>query len=228
MSGDDPLWGRVDDYLAAVVGEDDVLVGANRAAAEAGLPAIQVSPAQGKLLHLLALVHGAHRVLEVGTLAGYSTIWLARAVSEHTDGHVTTLELDPRHAAVAEANLARAGLTEVVDVLVGPATESLAALEAAGTEPYDLVFIDADKPSNVRYLEAALRLTGPGAVVVVDNVVRQGGIADADHPDERVRASRAVIDRVAGDPTLTATVIQTVGSKGYDGFLLLRRKAVGH
>lgn len=216
-------WSAVDDYLDGLVGEDEVLRHANLAAQEAGLPAIQVSAPQGKLLHLLAHIHGARRVLEVGTLAGYSTIWLGRAVAHRAGGHVTTCELEPRHAEVARANLGRAGLEAIVDVRVGRAVETLATLVTEGVEPYDLVFIDADKPSNVAYLEGALRLTGPGAVIVVDNVVRQGGIAEPEHPDERVRASRAVIDRVADEPALSATVVQTVGAKGYDGFLLIRR-----
>ena len=216
-------WSAVDTYLADLVQEDEILARANEAAQEAGLPAIQVSAPQGRLLQLLAQVHGARRVLEVGTLAGYSTIWLARGLAgPRADQHVTTLELDPAHAAVASANLERAGLTDVVDVRVGPALASLEALAADGVEPFDLVFIDADKPSNVAYLDWAVRLTRPGAVIVVDNVVRGGAVAQPGSTDPRAQASRAVIDRVATDPTLSGTVIQTVGSKGYDGLLLVR------
>lgn len=221
---DQSTYAAVDDYLETLFPQDDVLARANAAAQAAGLPAIQVSAPQGRLLQLLAQIHGARRVLEFGTLAGYSTICLARGL-HGPDQHVTTLEIDPRHAAVAVENLARAGLGAVVDVHVGPAAETAAALVQAGVEPYDLVFIDADKPSNVTYLELAVRLTRPGAVIVVDNVIRGGAVADLSDGDERVVASRAVLERVAGDGTLTATAIQTVGSKGYDGFLLIRRHA---
>ncbi|HEY3439069.1 MAG TPA: O-methyltransferase [Actinotalea sp.] len=218
---DRDTWAAVDSYVSVLVDEDGALRRANAAAAAAGLPAIQVSAAQGRLLRLLAEVQGAARVLEVGTLAGYSTIWLARGL--RGDGrHVTTLEIDPRHAAVAEENLRRAGLADVVEVLVGPAAVSLAALVDAGVEPFDLVFIDADKPSNSAYLGWALRLTRPGAVIVVDNVVRAGAVADAGSPDERDQGARAVIEAAAADPTLSGTVIQTVGAKGYDGFMVIR------
>jgi predicted O-methyltransferase YrrM len=218
---DPSTWTAVDEYVGALCGEDDAMVQTNAAARAAGLPAIGVSAAQGRLLELLVQIQGASRVLEVGTLAGYSTMWLARSL-RGPGPHVTTLELDPRHAAVAVENLGRAGLSEVVDVRVGPAVNSLAALVEERVDPFDLVFIDADKPSNVVYLEAALRLTKPGAVIVVDNVVRGGAVADAAAEDERVQGSRAVIDRVAHDPNLSGTVIQTVGAKGYDGFLLVR------
>ncbi len=217
-------WRAVDDYLAPLVAEDDALRAANDAAARAGLPAIQVSAAQGRMLSLLARIHGARRALEVGTLAGYSTIWLARGLTG-PGRHVTTVELDPRHAGVARANLDRAGLADVVDVRVGRGVDVLAQLTSEGAEPYDIVFIDADKPSNTAYLEAALALTTPGAVIVVDNVVRGGGLADAASGDDRVAGSRAVVEAVAADPSLDGTVIQTVGAKGYDGFLLIRRSA---
>lgn len=216
-------WEAVDTYVADLVAEDDVLAAANSAAAEAGLPPIQVSAAQGRLLQLLAQVQGARRILEVGTLAGYSTIWLARGLVGNPAARcLTTLEVDPRHAAVAEGNLRRAGLQDVVEVLVGPAADTLRALVADGAEPYDMVFIDADKPSNRHYVERALELTRPGSVIVVDNVVRAGAVADADSTDERVQGSRAVIDLAAADPRVEGTVLQTVGSKGYDGFLLPR------
>ena len=217
------VWHAVDAFLAPLVAEDEVPRDANRATEAAGLPAIQVSAPQGRLLTLLAQVLGARRALEVGTLGGYSTIWLARGLTG-PDRHVTTIEVDPRHAEVARANLARAGLSDVVTVRVGRGVDVLADLEAEGVEPFDLVFVDADKPSNVAYLEAALRLTRPGAVVVVDNVVRGGAVADPDTTDERALGSRAVIERVASDPSLDGTVLQTVGTKGYDGFLLVRRR----
>ncbi|WP_199421695.1 O-methyltransferase [Actinotalea solisilvae] len=215
-------WQDVDDHLATLFPDDPDLVAANAAAEEAGLPAIQVSAPQGRFLTLLARIHGAQRVLEFGTLAGYSTICLARGLTG--ERHVTTLELDPAHAAVARANLERAGLADVVEVLVGPAAETGAALVDAGTAPYDLVFVDADKPNNVRYLELALALTAPGAVIVVDNVVRAGAIVRAPY-DAGATGARAVLERVAADPRLEATALQTVGSKGHDGFLLVRRTA---
>jgi len=217
------VWHAVDAFLAPLVAEDEILRDANRATEADGLPAIQVSAPQGRLLTLLAQVLGARRALEVGTLGGYSTIWLARGLTG-PDRHVTTIEVDPRHAEVARANLARAGLSDVVTVRVGRGVDVLADLEAEGVEPFDLVFVDADKPSNVAYLEAALRLTRPGAVVVVDNVVRGGAVADPDTADERALGSRAVIERVASDPPLDGTVLQTVGTKGYDGSLLVRRR----
>lgn len=213
-------WREVDAYLEAVAHPDDALLQANRDAALAGIPAIQVSPTEGRLLQLLARVQGAQRALEIGTLAGYSTIWLARGLTG--DAHLTTLELDPLHAEVARANLARAGLGDVVDVRVGPALESLEALAAEGVAPYDMVFIDADKPSNTVYLELSLRLCRPGALIIVDNVVRRGAVADARSSDPAVLGARAVIERVAGDPSLIATAIQTVGIKGHDGMLLIR------
>ncbi|WP_250444899.1 O-methyltransferase [Actinotalea sp. C106] len=218
---DPTTWAAVDDYLAPLTHEDKILRAANARAQEAGLPPIQVSATQGRMLQLLGQIHGARRALEIGTLAGYSTIWLARGLSG-PQPHLTTLERDPHHAEVARGNIAMAGLDHVVEVRVGAAAATLAELEASGTEPFDLVFIDADKPSNTRYLEAALRLVRPGAVIVVDNVVRQGALADAESTDERVRGSREVVERVATDPRLSATVLQTVGSKGYDGFMLVR------
>ncbi len=226
ISGGRPerVWTAVDDYLEGLFPEDEVLLAAQAAADAAGMPAIQVSPMQGRLLQVLTQAVGARRALEVGTLAGVSTIWIARGLTG-PDAHVTTLEVEARHAEVARANLARAGLADVVDVRVGPGVDSLAALVDEGVQPFDLVFIDADKPSNTAYLQAGLRLSHPGTVIVVDNVVRQGAVADADSADPRILGSRAVIEAVAADPRLTASVVQTVGSKGYDGFLLIRRQA---
>jgi predicted O-methyltransferase YrrM len=208
-------WQAVDAYIEQVVGcSDEVLEAALAQSAAAGLLAISVSPAQGKLLHLLARAIGARRVLEVGTLGGYSAIWLARALPP--GGRLVTLELSEHHAQVARDNLARAGLADVVDVLVGPATDTLAGLQ---DDVFDLVFIDADKPSNSDYVRAALRLTHPGSVIVVDNVVRGGAVLDADG-DESVQGVRRLNDLLMSEPRLSATTIQTVGAKGYDGFTL--------
>ncbi|MET0788447.1 MAG: 6-phosphogluconolactonase [Cellulomonas sp.] len=214
------LWTHVDHYFSALVPEDVALADTRHAAAAGGLPDIAVAANQGKLLQLLALTAGARRILEIGTLGGYSTLWLARALP--ADGRLTTLELEPEHARVATESLTRAGVAELVDVVVGPAADALDALVAAGAEPYDLVFIDADKESIPRYLEQTLSLTRPGSVVIVDNVVRGGAVIDPDHPDERVQGVRAMLELLTDHPRYDATVIQTVGSKGYDGFALLR------
>jgi len=212
-------WDRVDDYIARhLLGSDPALEAALAANAAGGLPAIDVSAPQGKMLHLFARMAGARRILEVGTLGGYSTIWLARALPE--DGRLVTLELEPHHAEVARANIARAGLADRVDVRVGPAIESLDAMIAAGEGAFDLVFIDADKPSNTAYLTAALALTRPGSTIVVDNVVREGGVLDAGSDDPRVQGTRALFEAVAAEPRLSATAVQTVGTKTWDGFLL--------
>ncbi|NIJ64519.1 putative O-methyltransferase YrrM [Sphingomonas leidyi] len=212
-------WTAVDGYIAGkLIGADPVLDAALSANAGGGLPAIDVSAAQGRMLELFARMTGARRILEVGTLGGYSTICLARALPE--DGQLVTLELDPHHAEVARANLARAGLGDRCEVRVGPAVETLATMIAAGEGPFDLVFIDADKPGNVAYLDAALKLARPGSVIVVDNVVRGGGVLDADSTDRSVIGTRALFDAVASEPRLDATAIQTVGDKGWDGFLL--------
>lgn len=212
---DDDAFADVDAYIEdMLVGEDAALQGALAATRAAGLPEIQVSAAQGKWLHLLAKAIGARRVLEVGTLAGYSTIWLAGALP--ADGHVVSLEIDPRHAAVANENLARAGLATRVEVLVGPAIEALPKLKG----PFDLVFIDADKQSNVSYFESALKLSRPGTVIVVDNVVREGEILDATSEDARVVGTRKLFERVGAERRVAATAVQTVGSKGWDGFLM--------
>jgi predicted O-methyltransferase YrrM len=212
-------WSAVDDYIAGhLLGDDPVLDAALAANAAGGLPPIDVSATQGKMLHLYARMIGARRILEVGTLGGYSTIWLARALPE--GGELVTLELERHHAEVARANLARAGVGGLCDVRVGPAVETLDAMIAAGEGPFDLTFIDADKPSNVAYLRAALALSRPGSVIVVDNVVREGGILEADSDDERIKGSRALFEAVAAEPRLSATAVQTVGSKKWDGFLL--------
>jgi predicted O-methyltransferase YrrM len=212
---------EVDDYIVGhLIGEDDALAAALRANAEAGLPPIDVSAAQGKMLYLYAKMLGARRVLEVGTLGGYSTIWLARALA--ADGRVVTLELDPHHAEVARGNVALAGLADRVEVRTGAAIDSLAALQAEGVAPFDLVFIDADKEGNVPYVRAALALSRPGTVIIVDNVIRDGAILDPDATDPRVRGTQALYAMLAEEPRLEATAIQTVGAKGWDGFLLAR------
>jgi predicted O-methyltransferase YrrM len=212
-------WAAVDEYLGGLFGgADPVLDAALAASTGAGLPAIQVSPLQGQLLHVLARSVRARRVLEIGTLGGYSTIWLGRALP--ADGRLLTLEAEPRHAAVARANLDRAGLADLVDVRVGPAAESLAQLAAAGAEPFDLVFIDADKPGYPEYLSWALRLTRPGGLIIGDNVVRGGAIADPDSGDPNVAGVQRFLELVAAEPRLTATVLQTVGVKGYDGLAI--------
>lgn len=213
---DEPIWGTVDAYIAdRLVGADPVLDEALQRSEAAGLPAINVSVAQGKLLHLLARIHGARRVLEVGTLGGYSAIWLGRAVGP--DGTVITIEVDPAHAAVARTNVDRAGLRDVVDIRLGSALDVLPELAAGDPPPFDMVFIDADKPSNPDYFTWALRLTRPGSVVVVDNVVRDGAVVDSANPDPGVVGTRRLFDMMAAEPRVSATAIQTVGSKGYDG-----------
>jgi predicted O-methyltransferase YrrM len=199
------IWSAVDAYIV------DLLVGDDPGAA-GGLPPHEVAPNQGKLLYLLARMCGARRILELGTLGGYSAIWLARALPE--GGSLTTLEIDAGHAGTARANLEQAGVAERVEVRVGPALETLDTLEG----PFDLIFIDADKRSNAEYLERALNLSRPGTVIVADNVVRDGAILDADSEDPSVRGVRRFFELVAAEPRLEATAIQTVGSKGHDGF----------
>jgi predicted O-methyltransferase YrrM len=215
----DSTWSAVDDYLEGLLTPPDSgLDHALQAAADAGLPAIQVPALQGKLLHLLVHITSAKRVLEVGTLGGYSTIWLARALPE--GGEVVTLEIDAEHARVATANLAAAGVGERVRLLLGPAMDSLPALAQESGDPFDLAFIDADKVNNPSYVDWAIKLGRPGTVVVVDNVVRGGAITNATSTDEAVVGTRAVLELLATDPRLEASAIQTVGAKGYDGFAL--------
>jgi predicted O-methyltransferase YrrM len=201
-----------------LLGDDPALDAALEANKAGGLPAIDVSPVQGKLLHLLARAAGARRILEVGTLGGYSTIWLARALPD--DGRVVTLEIDPHHAEVARANLDRAGIGARVDIRVGPALETFAALTAAGEAPFDLVFIDADKQNNANYVRAAIGLARPGALIIVDNVVREGRVLDADSEDPMVQGTRRLFDMLADEPRLDATAIQTVGVKKWDGLVV--------
>jgi predicted O-methyltransferase YrrM len=210
---------EVDAWIAdRLIGDDPALDEALARNAAEGLPAIDVSPAQGKLLHILARSIGAWRILEVGTLGGYSTIWLARALPDH--GVLVTLEIDPHHAEVARANLDAAGVGDKVEIRVGPAVEMLTRMEAEGEGPFDLVFIDADKPNNVAYLKAALAIARPGSLIIVDNVVREGRVTDASSTDAAILGTRALFDVIAAEPRLTATAIQTVGAKGWDGFMI--------
>ena len=209
-------WNQADAYFSAtLVPSDDVLDAALAASDAAGLPAINVAP-NGKLLQLLATIRGARRILEVGTLGGYSTIWLARALPP--GGSLVTLELNPEHAKVATQNIARAGFAEVVTVVVGSAKDSLARLIDAGEAPFDFIFIDADKDNNPVYLDAALKLSRPGTVIVVDNVVRGGRVADPDNHEPDVVGVRDGFARLVAAPNLTTTAVQTVGQKGWDGF----------
>lgn len=218
-----PAWRSVDSYFAAaLVDEDAALVEARESGARTTMPNAEVAANQGALIGLLAQISGARRVLEFGTLAGYSTVWLARAVG--VGGHVVTFELEEQNAAIARENLERAGVADRVDVVVGPAADSAQRLIDQQVEPFDLVFIDADKPSNPIYLAAALELTTPGAVIVIDNVVRDGAVADANSSDPRVQGVRAVIDAIAENPDLDATALQTVGEKGWDGLIIVHRR----
>lgn len=220
------LWTQVDAYLEAmVVGHDEVLEAALRSSEAAGLPPIQVTPLQGKFLHLLARAVHAQRVLEIGTLGGYSSIWLGRAVAPN--GRVTSLELNPRHVEVAQANLARAGLSSVVEVVPGRALDSLARLAESHAGPFDLVFIDADKGAIAEYVDWAEKLARPGTVIVVDNVVREGGILDASSGDPNVLGVRRFLAKVGNDPRVSTTVVQTVSEKKHDGFALLLVERAG-
>ncbi|THD57875.1 O-methyltransferase [Phenylobacterium sp.] len=211
-------WTRVDDYLVEALQPDDpVLDQALAASAAAGLPAIAVAPNQGKMLQLLALSIGARRILEIGTLGGYSTIWLGRALSP--EGRLVSLEYDPHHAEVARGNIARAGLGGQVEVRVGRGIDLLPGL--ADEAPFDFVFVDADKSSNPDYFAWALKLTRPGSLIVVDNVVRGGAVTDP-KGDANVQGIRRMMQMIAAEPGVSATAVQTVGSKGWDGFCLIR------
>ena len=212
-------WTVVDEYLEGLVLDDDpALESALDAAAAAGLPQIQVSRLQGRLLQLLVGITGARRVLEVGTLGGYSAICMARALP--SGGSVVSLELDEHHAEVARDSIARAGLEEAVEIRVGPALDTLPGLEQEGRGPFDLVFIDADKANSAKYFEWGITLGHPGTVIVLDNAVRRGAVADAENNDADVVGTRMALERMGKEPSVSATVIQTVGTKGYDGFAL--------
>lgn len=213
----DKIWNAVDRYfLGKIIGQDAALEETQRAAEAAGLPPISVTAAQGKLLHLLVQMHGAQKVLEVGTLAGYSTIWMARALPPN--GKLISLESEIKHAEIARSNIERAGVSAFVEIRVGEALRTLPALAQEGA--FDFVFIDADKENNANYFQWALKLSRPGSVIVVDNVVRKGGVANPDSTDESVLGVQRLVDLIAAEPRVSATAIQTVGEKSYDGFLL--------
>ncbi|KLU24634.1 methyltransferase [Caballeronia mineralivorans PML1(12)] len=210
-------WSAVDEYFARVlVPSDPALDATLKTSAESGLRAINVAPNQGKFLHLLAKIKGARRILEIGTLGGYSTIWLARALP--ADGTLVSMEVNPGHAEIARKNIETAGLSSVVTVMVGPAVRSLERLIEDKVEPFDLVFIDADKESNPDYLKLSVKLSRPGTVIVGDNVVRSGRVADEKDNDTDVLGVRSFLELLAADSRLTSTAVQTVGSKGWDGF----------
>ena len=213
-------WTAVDRYITdTLLSPDAALEAALKSSAEAGLPSINVTPNQGKLLQLLAQAQGARNILEVGTLGGYSTIWLARALPP--GGRLITLEFEPKHAEVARANITRAGLADVVELRVGPALETLPQLATERRGPFDFIFIDADKANYPGYFQWALKLSRPGTVIVADNVVRKGAVIDATSNDPLVQGVRRFHELVAAEPRVSATAIQTVGSKGYDGFTLM-------
>jgi predicted O-methyltransferase YrrM len=215
---DEKQWTAFDQYITdQLVRSDSALDAALAASAASGLPAINVAPNQGKLLQVLARSIGAKRILEVGTLGGYSTIFLARALAP--GGKLVTLEYEPKHADVARANIERAGLSHLVDIRLGKAIDTLPRLAAEGVGPFDLVFIDADKPGNADYFAWAMKLTRVGGLIVVDNVVRKGAVLDADG-DANVQGARRLFEAMANEPRVSATAVQTVGSKGYDGFAI--------
>jgi predicted O-methyltransferase YrrM len=214
------VWVAVEHYIDGLLMPADPILGAAlEDSAEAGLPDIAVTPGQGKLLYLMAKMQGARKILEIGTLGGYSTIWLGRALP--ADGLLVTLEAEREHFEVARKNLARAGLAKVVDQRLGEALETLPELAEEGGGPFDFVFIDADKESSLEYFEWALRLSRPGGAILVDNVIRDGEVADPKTTDERVQGIRRLNEALAREPRVSATTIQTVGSKGYDGFTLV-------
>jgi predicted O-methyltransferase YrrM len=212
-------WDRVDQYITEqLIPHDSVLEEVLSANRQVELPPFDVSPSQGKFLNLLIQMKGAQRILEIGTLGGYSTIWMARALP--ADGQIVTLELDPIHAQVAKGNLALAEVEHLVDLRIGDALEQLSQMKHKGVEPFDFIFIDADKPNNPNYLKWALQFSHPGTVIIGDNVIREGEVINEHSEDPRVLGVREFYDLLAEEPRITATAIQTVGSKGYDGFVL--------
>jgi len=214
-------WSAVDQYITdLLVPPDPVLEAALAASDAAGLPAINVAPNQGKMLMMLAQMREARRILEIGTLGGYSTIWLARGLPADGSGRLVTLEANPKHAEIARANVARAGLADIVELRVGRALDTLPQIAAEGRGPFDLIFIDADKPGNPDYLAWALRLSRRGSLIVADNVVRNGAVIDEASADPGVQGTRRLLELLAAEPRVTATAVQTVGSKGYDGFAM--------
>jgi len=212
-------WTAVDRYFSkALIKPDRRLDAALNANRKAELPAIDVTPLQGRFLEVLVRATGARRVLEIGTLGGYSTIWLARAIPDN--GLVVTLELEPKHASIAQRNIEKAGLSQRVDLRIGSAAESLAALVAASADPFDFIFIDADKAGYPGYLRWSLKLSRPGTLIVADNVVRDGKVIDPRNPDPNIRGVRRFMRLMSAEPRLSSTVLQTVASKGYDGFAM--------
>jgi predicted O-methyltransferase YrrM len=214
------LWTSVDRYFSdKFLQKDPILDAAVESAEKAGLPPIAVSPNQGKFLHMLAQLVDARAILELGTLGGYSTIWLARGMRDR--GRLITVELDPKHAEVAKSNISRAGLKDVVDVRIGSALDVLPQLAAEKRGPFDLIFIDADKQNIPEYFEWSMKLSHPGTVIIVDNVVRDGEVIDPNSPDDRIAGVRKFVDLLAAESRASATTIQTVGVKGYDGFAMV-------
>ena len=212
-------WTAVERYITnSLTLSDPVLDAALSANVAAGLPSIDVAPNEGKLLYLLALLRASRRILEIGTLGGYSTIWLARSLP--AEGRLVTLEADPKHAETARLNIARAGLSPLVDLRLGFALDTLPQLEREGVGPFDLIFIDADKSNNPAYLAWSLKLSRPGSLIIIDNVVRDGAVVDGSSQDPAILGVRRVFEMVAAEPRLSATALQTVGTKGYDGFVL--------
>lgn len=212
-------WAAVDRYIAdRLIPPDPLLDAILRTNAAAGLPPIDVTPNLAKLLHLLARIQGARTILEIGTLGGYSTVWLARALP--AGGRLVTLESNPKHAEVARANIERAGLADVVEVRLGPALDTLPKLLAANEGPFDMIFIDADKPNTPEYFAWALKLSRRGSLIVTDNVVRGGAVLDDAATDPNVQGARRFYEMLAAEPHVSATAIQTVGAKGYDGFAI--------
>ena len=210
-------WAAVDGYFSEQLSlSDPVLDAAMAANKSAALPAIDVAPNQGKLLQMLAQLAGARRILEIGTLGGYSTIWLARALP--ADGRLITLEFSPKHAEIARANVARAGLSDLVEIRIGAALDTLPKLQKENSEPFDLIFIDADKSNNSEYVRWALKFSRPGTLIIIDNVVRDGAVIDADSTDKDVQGARRLFELLASEPRISSTAIQTVGVKGHDGF----------
>ncbi|MES2392376.1 MAG: O-methyltransferase [Acidobacteriota bacterium] len=213
------LWTKVDAYLTQTLLPSDPILDATLASnTAANLPSIDVSPLQGKFLELLVRLRNARRILEIGTLGGYSTISMARGLP--ADGYLLTLEFNPRHAEVARANIAHAGLAHLVEIRTGPALDSLTQLAAENPAPFDLIFLDADKRNNANYLDRVLPFTRPGTLILVDNIIRDGAILDATSTDPDVQGQRLTLEKLAANPRLSSTGLQTVGSKGYDGFAM--------
>ncbi len=213
------LFGSIDQYIDALfIGNDKALTFTQESILAANMPQISVSPSQGKLLHILAKLNKANKILEIGTLAGYSTIWMARALPEN--GLLVTLEYEPKYAAVAQKNISTAGLDAVVSIRIGKALDLLPLIEAEGIAPFDMIFIDANKETYLEYFQWALKLSRKGTLIIADNVIREGKILDREHPDERVQGVQRFNSMLAAEPAVTATIIQTVGAKDHDGMAI--------